>query len=418
MAENMLIQEDPGIKRRRALAEAMMAQGMQSGPVGHWVEGLGRVAQAWAGNKMAEKADTEQKARQQGAYDALSKALQPTEVTDPVTGQVTKQEPTYDSLAAAMSQNPDLAPLAMQFQMSNLQNKAKTQAELEAAMRKPTQVGDQLVVPRGSGGTPEVLFEGRQKAPEGMRYGATGELEPIPGYVDMRSQIAAAGRAPDNTLVEIADPNSPSGTIWVPRTEAAGKPGKGNNPPKKPMPASALKMQQEEIDALSTAANVQADLAQHLKKIESGELELGLLRNVQSAGRNMVGRSDEVSRNYESFVANLEKLRNDTLRLNKGVQTEGDAIRAWNELLKNIRDKDLVSQRLQEIMAINERAVNIRDMNVQSIRENFGQEPMDLAKYKSPKPAVSSIGPAVGDVVDGYEFLGGDPAAPASWRKK
>lgn len=193
MAE-MFIQEDPGLKRRRALAEAMIGQGMQSGPVGHWVEGLGRVAQSWAGNKLAKDVDTEQKARQQAAMDALTKAMMPSETKDPTTGQVTKTEPSYDSLAAAMSQNPDLAPLALQLQMSNLQTKAKTQAELEAAMRKPTQVGDQLVVPRGSGGTPEVLFEGRQKAPEGMRYGATGELEPIPGYVDMRSQIARAGR--------------------------------------------------------------------------------------------------------------------------------------------------------------------------------------------------------------------------------
>jgi len=30
----------------------------------------------------------------------------------------------------------------------------------------------------------------------------------------------------------------------------------------------------------------------------------------------------------------------------------------------------------------------------------------------------NSGGPGVGQVVDGYEFLGGNPADPNSWRKK
>lgn len=206
---DLLIQEDPSIKRRRALAEAMMGQGMSSAPVGHWMEGVGRMAQAWAGQKMAGDADTEQKARQQSAMDALSKAMQPGETKDPVTGQVTKNEPSVDQLVQAMSQNPDLAPMAMNLRMNDMQSKAKNQAELEAAMSKPVQVGDQLVVPK----TKEVLFEGRQKAPEGMRYGAGGEVEQIPGYVGMRSQIAAAGKPDNSTKVEFKQEGEEAKTV-------------------------------------------------------------------------------------------------------------------------------------------------------------------------------------------------------------
>lgn len=214
MADNMLIQEDANIKRRRALAEAMMSQGLQSGPVGHWMEGVGRMAQAWAGQKVADRADSDQKARQTSAMDALTKAMLPSETKDPVTGQVTKSEPSVDQLVQAMSQNPDLAPMALNLRMNDMQTRAKTQAELEAALQKPTQVGDQLVIPK----TKEVLFEGRQKAPEGMRYGAGGELELIPEYVGMKSEIARAGRpsVTNNigpTGVDYGDPEK--GLAWA-----------------------------------------------------------------------------------------------------------------------------------------------------------------------------------------------------------
>lgn len=149
----------------------------------------------------------------------------------------------------------------------------------------------------------------------------------------------------------------------------------------KPIPAAALKMQQESLDAIGTASSINADLDAVNKQIADGKLKFGPISNLVNAGLNTVGASTEESRNFASFKTNLEKLRNDSLRLNKGVQTDGDAQRAWNELFQNINDTEVVKQRLGEIRRLNERAVQLRKMDIDNIRMNYGHEPMDTTAY-------------------------------------
>ena len=107
----------------------------------------------------------------------------------------------------------------------------------------------------------------------------------------------------------------------------------------------------------------------------------------------MAGVSTEQSRNLASFEANLEKLRNESLRLNKGVQTEGDSVRAWNELIKNINDPAVVKQRIAEINTINDRAANIRKQNISILRDNYGSEELDFTPYESQKGATNVAQP-------------------------
>lgn len=159
-------------------------------------------------------------------------------------------------------------------------------------------------------------------------------------------------------------------------------------PPAKPMPAAALRMQQEELDAIATASSINADIGTVEQQIKGGKLNLGPIDNVLAKGRNMAGLSNESSRNYATFQATLEKLRNDSLRLNKGVQTDGDSQRAWNELLKNINDPKVVAQRLGEIKKINKRAATIRELNVENIRNNYGAGPLDTSSYSKQPTAL------------------------------
>jgi len=187
--------------------------------------------------------------------------------------------------------------------------------------------------------------EGTEKAPSGYRFNADGSLSPIPGG-----------------------------------------PKEGGNT--KPLPPAALKMQQEDLDAIGTASAINSDLSAVQAQIDSGKLEFGPLKNLGNLVKNKTGMSDEKSRNFASFKTTLEKLRNDSLRLNKGVQTDGDAQRAWNELFDNISDQGVVKQRLAEIQRINERAVNLRKMNVDSVRANYGKEPLDTEGYESQPSAL------------------------------
>lgn len=174
--------------------------------------------------------------------------------------------------------------------------------------------------------------------------------------------------------------------------------------PPKPLPATALKLQNEALDALSTSNNINADLGVVSKQISDGKLKLGLIRNVASKGMNYTGNSDESSRNFATFQATLEKLRNDSLRLNKGVQTDGDAVRAWDELLANVNDEKLVQKRLGEIQGINKRAAELKKLEVENTRSNYGQPTMDYNKYEK-KSAIGADGFG-NNANTGIKFLG------------
>jgi hypothetical protein len=100
----------------------------------------------------------------------------------------------------------------------------------------------------------------------------------------------------------------------------------------------------------------------------------------------------------------MEKQRNASLLLNKGVQTEGDAQRAWNELFANMNDKGVVKQRLQELQKINERAANLKQLNIDNIRRNYGLDPLDTSSYASQQPAVGGGAAKISSDAD-YEKL-------------
>jgi hypothetical protein len=156
----------------------------------------------------------------------------------------------------------------------------------------------------------------------------------------------------------------------------------------KPMPASALKMIQEETNAANTASAINTSLDKHLSRIGSKKLEFGMVSNLVNKGKIAANLSDAEARNYQEFVSDLEKLRNDSLRLNSGVQTDGDAQRAWNELVANLNDTDYVKQRLVTIKELNQRAERLRRANVDMIRENYGRsEPQAAAPQQSVKRA-------------------------------
>jgi len=167
----------------------------------------------------------------------------------------------------------------------------------------------------------------------------------------------------------------------------------------KPLPTTALKLQNESLDKLSIANNNNTRLKRIQDQIEGGKLELGLISNINANLRNRAGVSTESSRNLSSFKSTMEKLRNDSLRLNTGVQTDGDAQRAWNELFENINDEDLVLQRLREIQEINTRGAELQKLQVENIRSNYNAPAVDFSRYEA-KPSDSNETPSANPAVD------------------
>jgi len=156
----------------------------------------------------------------------------------------------------------------------------------------------------------------------------------------------------------------------------------------KPLPAGALKIQDEALSAYGAAGNIQTSLDSKLKQIEDGKLKFGPLSNVANKGLNAAGMSSEESRNFASFMSDLERLRNESLRLNTGVQTDGDAQRAWNELFQNINDTDLVKQRIIEIKGINARGAELQRLRIDGVRSNYNASPYDFTPYDKTAPVV------------------------------
>jgi hypothetical protein len=162
----------------------------------------------------------------------------------------------------------------------------------------------------------------------------------------------------------------------------------------KPLPPGAIKLQNEALEAIGVASSIQKDLGALQGQLQEGKLKFGPVSNVLSAGRNMAGLSNEQSRNFGSFKSSLERLRNESLRLNSGVQTEGDAQRAWNELFSTLNDSELVNQRLTEIQAINKRATELKKSQLDALRANYGHGPADLSGFTGVAPAVGDGAPA------------------------
>ena len=151
----------------------------------------------------------------------------------------------------------------------------------------------------------------------------------------------------------------------------------------KPIPAAIQKEIEANVDYSKSTEGINADLMAFSEMIDKGTLDLGLFQNMLSKGRQFTGNSNEVSRNYGSFMTNLERLRNESLRLNKGIQTEGDAARIWNEIIANPTDEKFVQQRIRELVALNQRNIRNADSATTRYRAEYGRDAMEGRKPAS-----------------------------------
>lgn len=335
-------------------------------------------------NRMAQALASEKQAERTGTLDRFSKALAgtPEMPMGPPTesGDMGVQPAVPGNRNAAMAElGRSRDPMLQQLYM----------AQMLKEPDKPVVVGRSLLDPRTGAqvGVDKTWQAEQQAAREDKARQAAESLQ-------VRRELAAQQEAMRRDIASqsSADRRMIAGMVSARQEQ--------KNVPK--LPTSALKMQQEELDAIGTSSTINADLSAISKQLESGKLKLGLVDNLMGKAKNIVGASDEQSRNLASFQATLEKLRNDSLRLNKGVQTEGDAQRAWNELVANINDPGVVKQRLGEIQKINERAANLRRMNVDNIRANFGVDPMDTTGYSNQPAAVGGGGSGVDALLKKY----------------
>ena len=150
---------------------------------------------------------------------------------------------------------------------------------------------------------------------------------------------------------------------------------------KKPvrMSTAAFKAEDEDFTALDLSEGINDDVDTYVGLLESKEMTLYFADGVEDFVSSGLGISNEDTVNRSKFDAFLNKLRNDTLRLNKGTQTEGDAERALKEISTNRNDEKIVIAQLKELQRVNERAIKNRKRAINRRRKNEGVDTFDFS---------------------------------------
>jgi hypothetical protein len=100
----------------------------------------------------------------------------------------------------------------------------------------------------------------------------------------------------------------------------------------KPLPAYLAKDEEADYGTATAATNLASDANNFINRIKSGEIKFGLKDRATIRARQLVGSDDPDVLAREDYDKFLKVLTNESLRLNKGTQTEGDAVRAAKEL--------------------------------------------------------------------------------------
>lgn len=365
------------VARQRKVAAELAKNASDYSPVGHWTQGLGRVVDAFASNLEESRANKAEQAGRSGAADAWSKVMAE---TDP-------QKRT--AAALALANNPWLAESA----------KAATGAMVANEFRPPT---------------------------DDQREYKAAKAEGFPGsFMDYQTTLRMAGAG--------FQPGAAPGSYQP-------VPGGPADPSLKPPPAGVQTKEDEDIDAIGANTSMNMTIDDITKRIDDGKLKLGFFKNWWSAGENALGNSSPDSVEYSTFMQNMKKMQNDILILHNGVQTEGDAKRAIEQIITNPTDEKVVRANLAQLKTLNERALQLRRQKIDIRRERNKMAPFDPAALGLPgdvpppaappqpgqftptdggtlAPVAAPQGgaPQPGMIEDGMRFKGGNPADPNSW---
>lgn len=143
----------------------------------------------------------------------------------------------------------------------------------------------------------------------------------------------------------------------------------------KPLPPGIQKAEDADYDAATAAINLANDADKYLNSIQSGNIKFGVKDRVSLFARSALGSDDPdvtVRNDFERFKKTIV---NESLRLNKGTQTEGDAIRAAKELESSESAAD-AAKAIQ----------TLRDLNVR--RAGDSRDSIDRRRANSKLPSV------------------------------
>lgn len=246
-----------------------------------------------------------------------------------------------------------------------------------------------------SGGAP---FNDIMASLQGKPTGISGEAPasapvPNPPTPQQMADQAQSRFGGVDVLVQ-PQPKPPAGTMIDPDTGEIV-----SSAVARPMPQAAIENQNSLIDQIQGLRQAQTAANNALAQIESGKLDLGLVNNAIATARNYAGIGDEETANLAAFKSNLETMRNSILLLHKGVQTEGDAQRAMNQIVSNINSPEVVRTQLQRLNELNRQAEQIKQFQLQRSTENFGRQMPEIPQMAAAPQNVQTQPASIADLL-------------------
>lgn len=182
------------------------------------------------------------------------------------------------------------------------------------------------------------------------------------------------------------DPFNPDGTAKA-VLDASGRPIQGYKAPVKnvQLPAAIQKQEDEDYDRGQLAINLATDGSKYVNSIMSGAIKFGPFTRGSIAVRGALGQESQDIINRRDFDAYKTKLVNDSLRLNKGTQTDNDAKREAAALQS--ADSPLsAAKAINNLIEINLRAAEDAQNSIIRRRRNSKlgdpEVPLDIPKFE------------------------------------
>lgn len=245
----------------------------------------------------------------------------------------------------------------------------------QAEPPKPVVVGGNLVDPT----TGNVVFAApkEQKAPELRDFpdNTLRQYDSVSGtwkviarkpagegktMYESKPTVDANGRLvflPNRPGMPVLDAQTGKPVDFVPKVEA------------KPLPPALQKAEEEDYDLGTSAANLAKDANKYVGAIVRGEIPFGLKERAIGLGANVIGYSNPQIAARNDFERWKTEYINESLRQNKGVQTEGDAVRATNELKAAESPQD-AAKAILRLREVNARRVKLFQESIDRRRTN------------------------------------------------
>ena len=152
----------------------------------------------------------------------------------------------------------------------------------------------------------------------------------------------------------------------------------------KPLPAYLAKDEEADYGTATAATNLASDANNFIGRIKSGEIKFGLKDKASIRTRQAFGSQDPDVLAREDYDKFLKVLTNESLRLNKGTQTEGDAVRAAKEL-ESSESPQAAAAAMRRLVEINVRRTQNASDDVLRRRKNANfpdpERPIEVPKF-------------------------------------